>query len=106
MAAERPKRVVKKPRRFVEEISNGLLSRSMTVKKTEARKGDKKLNQVEETEVDKVNKRIKIHFVSYSTQFAERRFFGGDEGPDHKHLLSNATSQTEFVSNIGKLHTK
>ena len=55
----------------------------MTVKKTEARKGDKKLHDVEVTEVDKVNKRIKIHFVSYSTQFYEWRFFGGDERSDH-----------------------
>ena len=35
----------------------------MTVKRTEARKRDKKLYDVEVTEVDKVNKRIKIHFV-------------------------------------------
>ena len=38
MAAERPKCVMKKPKRFSEEFS-----RSMTVTKTEARKGDKKL---------------------------------------------------------------
>ena len=37
MTAGRPKRVVKKPMRFVEEFS-----RSMTVKKTETPKGDKK----------------------------------------------------------------
>ena len=66
MAAERPKRVVKKPKRFVEEFSP-----SMTVEKTEARKGDKKLHDIEVTEVDKVRKRIKIHFVGYSTQFDE-----------------------------------
>ena len=35
----------------------------MTVKKSEARKRDKKLYEVDITEVDKVNKRIKIHFV-------------------------------------------
>ena len=70
MAAERPKRVVKKPKRFVEEFS-----RSMTVKKTETQEGDKKLYDVEVTEVDKFNKRIK------RTQFDEWRFFGGDEGP-------------------------
>ena len=70
MAAERAKRVVKKPNRFAEEFS-----RSMAVKKTEARKRDKKLYDVEVAEVDKVNKRIKIHFVAYSTQFDEWRFF-------------------------------
>ena len=69
--------MVKKPNRFAEEIS-----RSMAVKKTEARKRDKKLYDVEVEEVDKVNKRIKIHFVGYSTQFDEWRFFGGDEGPE------------------------
>ena len=78
----------------------------MTVKKTEARKRDKNLHHVEVTEVDKVNKRIKIHFLGYSTQFDEWRFFGGDEAPNHQHLLSNAISRTEFVANIGKLRTK
>ena len=63
MAAKRPKRVVKKTKRFVEEFS-----RSMTVNKTEAQKRYKKLYDVEVTEVDKVNKRMKIHFVGYSTQ--------------------------------------
>ena len=94
MAAERLKRVVKKLKRFVEEFS-----RSIKLRKTEAREGDKKLYDVEVTEVDKVNKRIKIHFVGYSTQFDEWIFFSGDEGPDHKHLISNAISRTEFVSN-------
>ena len=91
-AEERSKRVVKKPKRFAEEFRQ-----SMTVKKTEARKRYKKLYDVE---VDKVNKRIKIHSVGYSTQFDECRFFGGDEGHDHNHLLSIAISRTEFVSNI------
>ena len=81
MAAERPKLVVKKPKRFAEEFSG-----SMTVKKTEARKKDKQLCDVEVTEVDKVNMRIRIHSVGDSTQFDEWRFFDGDEGPDHKHL--------------------
>ena len=66
MAAERPKRVVKKPKRFVEEFR-----RSMTVKTTDARKGDKKLYDVEVTEVEKVNKRITIQLVGCITQFDE-----------------------------------
>ena len=90
MAAERPKGVVKKPRQFAAEFS-----RSMTVKKTEARKRGNKLYDVEVTEVDKVNKRIRIHFMGCSTQFDEWRYFGGDEGPDHKHLLSSAIFRTE-----------
>ena len=57
MAAERLKRVVKKPKRFVWEFS-----RSIELKKTDAREGDKKLYDVEVTEVEKVNKRIKINF--------------------------------------------
>ena len=102
MAAEKPNRVVKKLKRFAEEFS-----RSITVKNTEARNRDKKkLYNVEVTEVDKVNKRIKIRFVGYSTQFEEWRFFGGDDRPDHRHLLSNSISRTEFVSNISKIHTK
>ena len=103
MAAEKPNRVVKKPKRFAEEFS-----RSITVKNTEARNRDKKkkLYNVEVTEVDKVNKRIKIRFVGYSTQFEEWRFFGGDDRPDLRHLLSNTISRTEFVSNISKIHTK
>ena len=84
--------MVKKPKLFAEEFRQ-----SMTVKKTEARKRYKKLYDVE---VDKVNKRRKIHFIGYSTQFDEWRFFGGVEGHDHNHLLSNAISRTEFVSNI------
>ena len=68
MAAERPKHVVKKPKRFVKEFS-----RSMTVTKTEARKGAKRLFDVEVTELDKVNKRVKIHFVDYSTPFDKWR---------------------------------
>ena len=49
--------MVKKPKRFVREFS-----RSIELKKTDARKGDKKLYDVKVTEVDKVNKRIKINF--------------------------------------------
>ena len=30
----------------------------------------------------------------------------GDEGPEHKHFLSDTISRAEFVSNIGKLRTK
>ena len=54
MAEERPKRVATKPKRFAEEFS-----RSMTVKKTEARKRDKRLYEVEVIEVDKVKKEDK-----------------------------------------------
>lgn len=36
-------------------------------------------------------------------------FFGATRDPtmtDHKHLLSNAISRTDFVSNMGKLHNQ
>lgn len=82
MTAERPRRV-KKPKRFAEE-----LSRSMTVQKTEAPKGDKKLYDVEATEMSKVNKRA---------------FFGGNEGPDHNHLLSNAISPNRLRHQYGQI---
>ena len=62
---------------------------------------------MEVTEAAKVNKRIKILFVdSMADNLTRGVFFGGDEGPDQKHLCSNAISQTKFISNIGKLHTK
>ena len=78
----------------------------MTFTKTEAQKEDKKLYDVEVTELDKFSKGRKIHFEDYSTQFDKWRYFGGYEGLDHKPLLSDAISRTEFVTNIGKLHTE
>ena len=83
-AEKRSKRVVKKPKRFAEEFRQ-----SMTAKKTEARKRYEKLYDVE---VDKVNKRIKIHFKGYSTQFDEWRFFGGD-APFKCHFLNRICLQ-------------
>ena len=31
--------------------------------------------------------KVKIHFVGYSTQFDEWRYFGGDEGPEYFQFL-------------------
>jgi len=61
---------------------------------------------VKVTEVNIVSKRLKIRFVGYDAQFEEWRFFDGDKAPEHKQLLSNAISRTEFVSNVGTSHTK
>ena len=47
-----------------------------------------------------------MHLLGYGTQFYEWKFFGGDERPAHKHLLSNTISRAEFVSNIGRLCTE
>lgn len=59
--------------RYVEEFS-GLA----TVKTPVIRKRDNKLYDVEVTEVDKVNKTVKLHFVGFGSQFDEWRPFGGD----------------------------
>ena len=93
MTAERPKCVMKKPKRFAEEFS-----RSMTVTKTEARKGAKRLFDVEVTELDKVNKRVKIHFVDYSTQFDKWRFYGGYESPFKFHFPNRIFHQCRQIT--------
>ena len=53
-------------------IVNGtqILGESTVVKKL-TKKRDTKLYDIEVTEVDKANKRLKTHYVSYSTQFDE-----------------------------------
>lgn len=61
----------------------------MTVQKTEAPKGDKKLYDVEATEMSKVNKRA---------------FFGGDEGPTITTYFQMPFPRTDFVPSMGRLH--
>lgn len=60
MATERPRRERRKPKRYVEEFS-GLA----TVKTPVICNRDNKLYDVEVTEVDKVNKTVKLHFVGF-----------------------------------------
>ena len=47
------------------------------VRKVNTRKKDTKLYEI--TKVDKTNKRLKIHYIGYSTRFNECRPFGDDE---------------------------
>ena len=62
--ADRPKREIKKPKWFYNEVSA-----YTTVKKANPQRKDTKLYDVEVTEVDKANKRLKIHYVGYSSRF-------------------------------------
>ena len=76
--ADRPKREIKEPKRFCNEYSA-----YTPVKKVNTRKRDKKLYDIKITEVDKPNKRLKIHYIGYSTCFDEWRPFGDDEGSEY-----------------------
>ena len=61
------------------------------------------------TEVDKVSRRVKIHFVGYSTQFDEWRYFGGDEGPKNFPFLRRErqfTPTDQSQTNQGKIENK
>ena len=53
------------------------------VKKANLQRKDTKLYDIEVTEVDKANKRLKIHYVGYSSRFNEWRPFGDDEGSEY-----------------------
>jgi len=61
------------------------------------------------TEVDKVNRRVKIHFVGYSTQFDKWRYFGDDEGPEYFPFLRRErqfTPTDQSQINQGKIENK
>ena len=72
--ADRPKREIKEPEWFYNEFSA-----YTPVKKANPQRKDTKLYDIEVTEVDKANKRLKIHYVGYSSRFDEWRPFGRDE---------------------------
>ena len=76
--ADKPKREIKEPKRFCTEVFA-----YTPVKKANPQKKNKKLYDIEVTEVDKVNKRLKIHYVGYSSRFDEWRPFGEDEGSEY-----------------------
>ena len=76
--ADKPKREIKEPKRFCTEFFA-----YTPVKKANPQKKNKKLYDIEVTEVDKVNKRLKIHYVGYSSRFDEWRPFGEDEGSEY-----------------------
>lgn len=76
--ADKPKREIKEVKRFSTEFSPYTL-----VKTANPHKKDTKLYDIEVTEVDKANKRLKIHYVGYSSRFDEWRPFGKDEGSEY-----------------------
>ena len=69
--ADKPKREIREPKRFCNEYSA-----YTPVKKVISQRKDTKLYDIEVTEVDKPNKRLKIHYIGYSTRFDEWRPFG------------------------------
>ena len=75
---DRPNREAKEPKRFCNEYAA-----YTPVKKANPRKKDTKLYDIEVTEVDKANKKLKIHYIGYSTRFDEWRLFGSDEGSEY-----------------------
>ena len=89
--ADRAKREIKEPKCFCSEFSA-----YNPVKKANPQRKDTKLYDIEVTEVDKVNKRLKIHYARYSSRFYEWRPLGEDEGSEYfpfvrkekPHLLS------------------
>ena len=76
--ADWPKREIKEPKRFCTEFSA-----YTPVKKANPQRKDIKLHDIGVTEVDKANKRLKIHYVGYSSRFDEWRLFGEDEGSEY-----------------------
>ena len=75
--AARPKRVAKKPARF-----SDLFCENKSDKPEQKRykpNNDKTLYNIEVTEVDKENKRLKIHYVGYCDSYDEWREYDGDE---------------------------
>ena len=59
--ADKPKREIKEPKQFCTKFSA-----YTPVKKANPQRKDTKLNNIEVTEVDKANERLKIHYVGYS----------------------------------------
>lgn len=76
--ADKPKREIREPKRFCNEYSS-----YTPVKKIISQRKDTKLYDVEVTEVDKPNKRLKIHNIGYSTRFDEWRPFGDGEASEY-----------------------
>ena len=64
--AARAKRESTAPKRYVDEVLFELSSQKIKKAKT-----DRKLNPVVVTDVDKIGKRVKIHYVGYSERYDE-----------------------------------
>ena len=65
------RRESKVPARYIDQVSSNFAS-----KKRKPSKRDNNLYDVIVTEVDKTKKRMKIHYVGYSTEYDEWRPFG------------------------------
>ena len=76
--ADRPEREIKEPKWFYNEFSA-----YTPLKKANPQRKDTKLYDIEVTEVDKANKRLKIHYVGSSSLFDEWRPFGDNEGSEY-----------------------
>ena len=74
--ADKPKRETKEPKRFCNEYAA-----YTAIKKANPRKKDTKLYDIEVTEVNKANKKLKIPYIGYRTHFDEWR-------PWEVHLIS------------------
>ena len=89
--ADRPKREIKEPKRFCNEFSA-----DTPVKKASPQEKRYKLYDIEVREVDKANKKLKIHYVGYSTRFDEWRPFGDDEGSEYLTCFLDRFLETEY----------
>ena len=75
MAAGRVKRETNAPKRYMDEVFQELSSQ----RKAPRVKADRKLYPVIVTDVEKIGKRVKIHYVDYCERYDEWRPCGTDE---------------------------
>ena len=95
--ASRPRRVLKKPQRLIDEFANtkGFLA----LKRSKKQKLDKKLYEIEVKEVYRDNKRVRIHYKGYDSRFDEWRDYGNDGEyfpfvrQEKPHVLTNDSIQ-------------
>ena len=78
------------------------------VKKANLQRKDTKLYDIEVTEVDKANKRLKIHYAGYSSLFDEWRPFGDNEGSEYFPFVCKEklfiTSENSLVDRTQTFH--
>ena len=78
------------------------------VKKANLQRKDTKLYDIEVTEVDKANKRLKIHYVGYSSLFDEWRPLGDNEGSEYFPFVCKEklfiTSENSLVDRTQTFH--
>ena len=74
--ADRPRRMCRTPKRFIDEYS----ACKQTIKK-KTKKNDKELYEVEIKEVDRKKGRMKIHFKGYHDRYDEWRPYDNNKMP-------------------------